>query len=93
MVAGPRNQRYLQPVTTRRDGLLAAVRQRQDTGKIAGELDLQAAVLGDEADLLDEGAQGVGGFGTQRGAIELGLQVGDLLPARRGRRRGAGAGA
>jgi len=39
VVASPRNQRYLQPVTALRGGPFAARAERQDPGQIVNELD------------------------------------------------------
>ena len=61
LVARPRNQRYLQPVTACRGGLLAARTERQNAGEIAGKLDLEMSVLWHEANLVDEIAQSLGG--------------------------------
>ena len=53
VVSGPRNQRYLLKPASKRGGLLAVRRQRKDAGKIAGELDLEPAVLRHKPDPVD----------------------------------------
>ena len=84
VVSRPRNQRCLQPVTLRRDGLLAVRRQRQNPGQIAHQLDLQPAVLRDQANLVDKSAEHLGGFATQFGPVQLLMQSLDPLPVELG---------
>ena len=62
----------------RHGGLLITRRQRQDAGEVAGELDLEPAILRDQPDLLDDGAQRRRRLGAQLIVVQLGLQVLDL---------------
>src|SRR5215472_7065644 len=76
VVSLPRNQRYLQPLPLAA-GVVAC--QRQDARKGPGQLDLEPAVDRQQADLVDQAADGGGSFVAQLGPIELLMQAGDLL--------------
>jgi len=76
VVACPRNQRYLQPLSVPAG---AVAGQRQDAGEIAGKLDLQASVLRDEPDRLDQAADRRRGLRAQLRPVQLLMQAGDLV--------------
>ena len=81
MVAGPRNQRYLQPPPNPA-GVVAC--EGQNARESAGELDLELAVDRHETDLLDQAADGSRGFFAKLGAVQLFMQARDLGKAESG---------
>ena len=64
LVAGPRNQRYWQPVSMR-DGLIAVTGKSQDAGQVASKIDSQSTVPRREDDLVDYVLQSVARLGPR----------------------------